>query len=136
VLAMMSDKLDWTQKLGDAVLAQQPDLMDAIQRLRQKAQSNNKLTSTKQQKVSTQQQGSKQVIVIEPTDPNTVYVPYYNPSVVYGTWQYTSYPQYYSPPPYVGGALLASGLAFGAGVALGAWAGGGNYWGGGCGWGG
>lgn len=52
VLAMMSTKLDWTQKLGDAVLAQQPDVMDAIQRLRTKADANNKLTSTKQQKVT------------------------------------------------------------------------------------
>src|SRR6478736_10005402 len=48
VLAMMSDKLSWTQKLGDAVLAQQADVMDAIQRLRTKADANNKLTSTKQ----------------------------------------------------------------------------------------
>jgi Protein of unknown function (DUF3300) len=137
VLDMMSNKLDWTRKLGDAVLAQQPDVMDAIQALRQKAQSNNKLTSTKQQKVSTQQQGSKQVIVIEPTEPNTLYVPYYDPAVVYGSWPYSSYPPYYWPaPPYVGGALLATGLAFGTGYALGRWAGGGNYWGGGIGWGG
>src|SRR5215471_12911575 len=64
VLSMMSSKLDWTQKLGDAVLAQQPDIMDAIQRLRQKAQANNKLTSNQQQTVSTEQQDGKQVIVI------------------------------------------------------------------------
>ena len=67
VLDMMSEKLDWTQKLGDAVLAQQPDVMDAIQRLRTKAQANNKLASNKQQTVSTQQQDGKQVIVIAPT---------------------------------------------------------------------
>ena len=52
VLKMMSDKLDWTQKLGDAVLAQQTDVMDAIQRLRAKADANNKLKTTKEQKVS------------------------------------------------------------------------------------
>ena len=75
VLDMMSDKLDWTQKLGDAVLAQQPDVMDAVQRLRQKAQANDKLTSNQQQTVSTEQQDGKQVIVITPTQPNTVYVP-------------------------------------------------------------
>ena len=79
VLSMMSTKLDWTQKLGDAVLAQQPDVMDAIQRLRTKAEANNKLTSTKEQKVTKKQEQGKQVIVIEPTEPNTVYVPYYDP---------------------------------------------------------
>jgi len=80
VLSMMSTQLDWTRKLGDAVLAQQPDVMDAIQRLRAKAQAENKLQTTKQQTVSTQQQNGKQVIVITPTDPNTIYVPYYNPA--------------------------------------------------------
>ena len=64
---MMSEKLDWTKALGDAVLAQQPDVMDAIQRLRAKAHDNKKLVSTKEQKVTVAQQESKQVIVIEPT---------------------------------------------------------------------
>src|SRR4051812_21093946 len=63
VLAMMSDKIDWTKNLGDAVLAQQPDVMDAIQRLRAKAQARNKLVTTKQQKVSVQRQENKEVIV-------------------------------------------------------------------------
>jgi hypothetical protein len=136
VLDMMSDKLDWTQKLGDAVLAQQPDVMDAIQRLRQKAQANDKLQSNQQQTVTTEQQNGKQVIVITPTQPNTVYVPYYNPSVVYGSWPSPAYPPYYWPPPaYIGAGILATGLAFGAGYALGRWAGGG-YWGGGMNWGG
>src|SRR6201987_3856195 len=66
VLAMMSDKLDWTKNLGDAFLAQQPDVMDAIQRLRNKAYDNKKLVTTKQQKVTVQTQENKQVIVIEP----------------------------------------------------------------------
>ena len=138
VLAMMSAKLDWTQKLGDAVLAQQPDVMDAIQRLRLKAQANNKLVSTKEQKVSVVQQASKQVIVIEPAVPDTVYVPYYDPAVVYGAWPYAAYPPYYFPPPvgYVPGAILATGITFGAGYALGRWTSGGNYWGGGVNWGG
>jgi len=138
VLAMMSEKLDWTQKLGDAVLAQQPDVMDAIQRLRAKAQANNKLTSTNEQKVSVAQQQNKQVIVIEPAVPDTVYVPYYEPAVVYGDWAYPDYPPYYFAPPlgYVPGAILATGIAFGAGYALGRWASGGNYWGGGINWGG
>jgi hypothetical protein len=138
VLAMMSEKLDWTQKLGDAVLAQQPDVMDAVQRLRAKAQANNKLASTKEQKVTVTQQQSKQVIVIEPAVPDTIYVPYYEPAVVYGDWAYPAYPPYYFPPPvgYVPGAVIATGIAFGAGYAVGRWASGGNYWGGGVNWGG
>ena len=129
VLVMMNDKLDWTQELGDAVLAQQPDVMDAIQRLRTKAQANKKLESNQQQNVTVKQQNNKQVIVIEQKDPNTVYVPYYNPSVVYGGWPYPSYPPYYFPPPgYIAGGLLATGLAFGAGYALGSWNSGGNTW--------
>jgi len=136
VLDMMSEQLSWTQQLGDAVLAQQPDVMDAIQRLRAKAQANDKLKSNAQQTVTTQQQNGEQVIVIAPTQPDTVYVPYYNPAVVYGSWPYPSYPPYYWPAPgYIAAGVVATGLAFGAGYALGRWAGGGNYWGGGFNWG-
>ena len=84
VIAMMNDQLDWTQNLGDAVLAQQADVMDAIQRLRVKAEANGKLETTAEQKVTTTQEAGKEVIVIEPASPETVYVPYYEPSVVYG----------------------------------------------------
>jgi hypothetical protein len=138
VLKMMSDKLDWTQKLGDAVLAQQTDVMDSVQRLRAKADANDKLKTTKQQKVTKKSDGGKQYIAIEPTDPQTVYVPYYDPAVVYGAWPYPAYPPYYWGASYWpgGGALLATGLAFGAGYAVGRWASGGNYWGGGVNWGG
>ena len=133
VLSMMSDKVDWTKSLGDAVLAQQPDVMDAIQRLRSKAYANNKLVTTKQQKVSVQTQENKQVVVIESAEPNTMYVPYYDPAVVYGTWPYAEYPPYYfGAPSYIGAGLIAAGLAFGTGWAIGRW---GNYWGGGCNWG-
>ena len=135
VLSMMSSKLDWTQKLGDAVLAQQPDVMDAVQRLRTKADANNKLTSTKQQKVTKKQEQGKQIIAIEPTDPGTIYVPYYDPGVVYGGWPYPAYPPYYfGYPGYIAGGVIATGLAFGAGYALGRWASGG-YWGGNVNWG-
>ena len=116
VLKMMSDKLDWTQKLGDAFLAQEQDCFASIQRLRQRAQSAGKLTSTKQQTVTTQ----GQAIVIAPADPDFVYVPAYDPGVAYGAWPYPNYPPYYYPPP-VGYGLatgLAAGLAFGAGVAI------------------
>ena len=99
VLAMMNEKLDWTQQLGDAVLAQQADVMDAIQRLRVKAQANGKLETTKQQTVKTTEEADKQVIVIEPASPEMVYVPYYEPAVVYGAWPYPAYPPYYFTPP-------------------------------------
>ncbi|MEH2545051.1 hypothetical protein V1283_001696 [Bradyrhizobium sp. AZCC 2262] len=133
VLTMMSDKVDWTKNLGDAFLAQQPDVMDAIQRLRTKAYDNKNLVTTKQQKVSVKTQESKQVVVIEQADPNTVYVPYYDPATVYGAWPYTEYPPYYfGYPSYIGAGVVAAGLAFGTAWAIGRW---GNYWGGGCNWG-
>jgi hypothetical protein len=121
VLAMMSDKLDWTQKLGDAVLAQQADVMDAIQRLRAKAQANGKLETTKQQTVTVKQEADQQVIEIEPASPDVVYVPYYDPAVVYGEWSYPDYPPYYYPPPagYIVGGAIATGLAWGAAYAVG-----------------
>ncbi|MET4256385.1 hypothetical protein ABIC09_001316 [Bradyrhizobium sp. S3.12.5] len=133
VLTMMSDKLDWTKALGDAVLAQQPDVMDAVQRLRTKAYDNKKLVTTKQQKVSVKTEESRQVIVIEPAVPDTMYVPYYEPATVYGAWPYTEYPPYYfGYPSYIGAGVVAAGLAFGTAWAIGRW---GNYWGGGCNWG-
>src|SRR5262249_42176781 len=133
VLDMMSDKLDWTKSLGDAMLAQQADLMDAIQRLREKARANNKLSSNKQQKVTVKQQENKQVIVREPTEPSSVYVPYYEPATVYGAWPYAAYPPYYfGYPSYIAAGAIAAGVAFGTAWAIGRW---GNYWGGGCNWG-
>ena len=123
VLAMMNDKLDWAQQLGDAVLAQQADVMDAIQRLRAKAQANGKLETSKQQKVTVKQEEgtSSPIIEIEPASPDVVYVPYYNPSVVYGEWPYPDYPPYYYPPPsgYIVGGAIATGLAWGAAYAIG-----------------
>jgi hypothetical protein len=133
VVTMMSDKVDWTKNLGDAVLAQQPDVMDAVQRLRSKAYDNKKLVTTKQQKVSVQTQENRQAIVIEQADPNTMYVPYYDPATVYGAWPYAEYPPYYfGYPSYIGAGVIATGLAFGTAWAIGRW---GNYWGGGCNWG-
>lgn len=133
VISMMSDKVEWTKSLGDAVLAQQPDAMDAIQRLRTKAYDSKKLVTTKQQKVSVQTQENRQAIVIEQADPNTMYVPYYDPATVYGDWPYAEYPPYYfGYPSYIGAGVIAAGLAFGTAWAIGRW---GNYWGGGCNWG-
>lgn len=135
VLDMMSAKLDWTQKLGDAVLAQQSEVMDAVQRLRRKAEGRGKLTTTPQQTVRTQIEGGKRSIAIEPTDPDTIYVPYYDPAVAYGDWPYSDYPPYYfGAPGYIGAGILATGLAFGTGYALGRWASNRYRWGGGFNW--
>jgi hypothetical protein len=135
VLTMMADQLDWTQKLGDAMLAQQPELMDAIQRLRGRAQANGKLQSTKELTVTVKSaapaqggggqaqegQAPAQYIVIEPTSPTEMYVPYYDPAVVYGAWPYPDYSPYYFPPPpgYYAGGAIAAGIAFGSAVAIG-----------------
>lgn len=128
VLAMMSEKLDWTQKLGDAFLAQQKDVMDTTQKLRKKAHAEGNLKTTKEQVVKVE----KEVIIIEPANPQVVYVPTYTTTVVYGTWPYPAYPPYpYYPPGYAPGVGL---FGFGAGVAVGAawgYAWGNANWGGG-----
>ena len=128
VLAMLNDKLDMTQKLGDAFLGQQKDVMAAIQGLRAKADKAGNLKSSKEQKVTTTQEAGTTVIKVEPADPQVVYVPTYNPAVVYGPWPYPTYPPYYYyPPGYVAGATF---FAFTAGVIVG------NAMWGNCNWGG
>jgi Protein of unknown function (DUF3300) len=132
-LEMMNDKLDWTQQLGDAFLAQQQDVLAAVQKLRAEAQAAGNLQSRPQQTVTTAPPpagtmvaAGPQPIVIEPVNPDVYDVPIYNPAVVYGTWDYPAYqPFYWSPPGYVAGNVLS----FAAGVAVGAaiW-GGCNWW--------
>jgi len=134
VLAMMSDKLDWTQKLGDAVYVQQPDVMDAVQRLRVRAQAEDKLKTTKQQKVVHRRLDNRDIIAIEPGSRSMAYVPYYDPGIVYGAWPYPAYPPYYWPGYYYGPDPLVAGLTFAA-FAVGAWAVADNWWGGGFDWG-
>jgi Protein of unknown function (DUF3300) len=131
VLTMMNEKLDWTQKLGDAFLAQQKDVMDAVQRLRAKAKEEGNLKSSKEQTVKTEPapagSSTPQTIIIESPSPEVVYVPTYNPTVVYGAWPYPAYPPYYYyPPAYVPGAAFFS---FSMGVVVG-----GAIWGN-CNWG-
>jgi len=127
VLAMMNDKLDWMQKLGDAFLAQQKDMLDGVQRLRSKALAAGNLKSGKEQKVTTEQEGNTTIVKIEPANPQVVYVPVYNPTMVYGPWPYPAYPPYYYyPPAYAGGVFFA----FSVGIIIG------NAWWGGCHWGG
>ncbi len=155
LITMMSEQLDWTQNLGDAFLAQQADVMSAIQRLRAKAQAEGNLKSSKEQTVTTEAVTAEPapaaaaeanaaapppaastatatapttVIKIEPTDPQVIYVPTYNPTVVYGAWPYPAYPPYYPYPP--GYAWGASFFSFTVGVAIGS-----AFWGN-CNWGG
>jgi hypothetical protein len=128
-LQMMSNQLDWTQKLGDAMIGQQKDVATAVQRLRAKAEAAGNLKSTPQQKVTTQSSGSATAIVIEPANPEVLYVPYYNPAWAYGAWPYPAYPPPYYPPPPNYGAALMSGMMFGLGVAAGAAMFGGWHWG-------
>jgi len=118
VLAMMDAKPDEVQRLGDAFLADPGRVMDRVQFLRQKAEQAGNLKTTEQQKVSTQSDSGKQVIVIEPAQPQTVYVPVYQPTVVYGPWWWPTYPPYYwAPPPYYyPGAAFVGGVLWGAAV--------------------
>jgi Protein of unknown function (DUF3300) len=116
VLATMASKPDWVAQLGNAFLAQPNDVMDSVQRLRKQAQKAGNLQTNPQQKVVVEQS----TIQIVPVNPQVVYVPTYNPTVVYGAWPYPAYPPVYVPPPpgYAVASGLAAGLAFGAGVAI------------------
>ena len=134
VVKRLADDIQWTTDLGNAVLAQQSDVMAAIQRMRVKAQGTGALTSNEQQKVETKTVENQSVVVIEQADPQVVYVPSYNPEAVYGPPVYP-YPSIYYPPYYgTGAAVAASAISWGVGLAMGAaWGGG---WGWGFGWGG
>jgi hypothetical protein len=131
VVKRLADDVQWTTDLGNAFLAQQSDVMDAVQRMRKKAADKGALASSEQQKVETQVVGEKTIIVVESANPEVVYVPSYSPTVVYGPPVYPYYP--YPPiyyPPYPPGAAL---VTFSFGVMVGA------AWGGYCchaGWGG
>jgi hypothetical protein len=133
VLTMMNEKLDWTTKLGDAVLAQQDDVMKTVQMLRGKADEAGNLKTSEQMVVTKETQQSTTVIKIESPNPEVVYVPTYNPATVYGTWWYPYPPPYYYYPPGWGYGYYYPGLAFATGVFVGAAIWGGLAWGGCCG---
>jgi len=142
VLSMMNDKLDWTQQLGEAFLAQANDVSNAIQQLRAKAQANGNLKSSDKIRVSTMAPPEPlpppgpvpvgvdpsllppppppEYIMIEPVDPGVYYVPIYDPYVVYGPWLWPAYrPFYWYPPGYVvGAAVIGFGVGFLVGSAL------------------
>jgi hypothetical protein len=126
VLNLLDKNVQWTQELGNAFLDQQSDVMDAIQRMRMKAKNNGKLGSNKEQKVEVKTIESKTIIEIQPANPQVIYVPSYDPVVVYGAPVYA-----YPPVVYPYGAIAATAaVSFGVGVMMGA------FWGGCCGGGG
>jgi hypothetical protein len=120
VLRLMNDNLQWTEQLGEAFLAQQADVMDSVQRLRQRAAATGALQSTPQQTVAAE--GGD--IAIEPSSPDLVYTPYYDPASVYGPWPWPGYPPYYfATPPgvYFGGGLIGFGIGIGIVAPLWGW---------------
>jgi hypothetical protein len=128
VLQMMSEKLDWTKQVGDAYLAQPDDLTGAIQRLRVKAADNGHLKTTKEMKI-TRVDGpppaapglrrEPEYIMIEPVEPEVIFVPVYNPLVVYGPWPWPVYsPFFWYPPGYVTVGAFGFGAPCFVGAAL------------------
>ena len=130
VVKRLANDIQWTADLGNAFLAQQSDVMDAVQRMRKKAVDKGTLASTEQQKVETKVVENKQVIVVEQANPQIIYVPSYDPMVVWGAPFYPYPPIYYPPWGYYAAGVA---ISFGVGMMMGAFWGGG--WGWGCGWG-
>src|SRR5271170_5918082 len=130
----LNQDITWTTNLGNAFLAQQPDVMDAVQRMRLQAQQAGKLNSTSQQRVTTVNGSSPPVIDIEPADPNMMYVPYYNPVSIWGPPLYYPYASWFYPPFY-GGAYFGFGLGINMGLYFGGGWGGWGGWGWSPGWG-
>ena len=120
LLSTMAEKLEWTEKLGDAFLAQQTDVMETVQSLRKKAYEAGNLKSTNEQHVIVE----KETILVEPADPRVVYVPVYDPWRVYGPWWWPYYPPYvFYPYPYSAAVYYPGYIGFSAGFVVGA------YWG-------
>ncbi len=121
VLRRLTQDIRWTTSLGNAFLAQQADVMSAVQDMRQRAQQTGKLQDTPQQRIITQNEGGQPVIEIEPANPQVIYVPTYNPAYIWGPPAYGYYPPLYYPG-------VGIGFGFGGGISIGAFFGGG--WGG------
>jgi len=119
VLTMMGEQPDWVKSVGDAFLAKPEDVMDTVQKLRKKAKDQGNLETTEQQKVVVEEKATETIIVIEPANPQVVYVPVYNTTVVYGTWWWPHYrPWYYYPPGYAVGPAVMRGVGFAVGVGI------------------
>ena len=128
VLARLNQDVRWTTDLGNAFLAQQADVMNAVQTMRQRAQANGKLNSTPQQTVTTENQDGQSAIAIQPADPQMIYPPVYDPMAIWGPPVWGAYPPLYYPP---------YGWGWGPGINVGLYFGGWGGWGlfGGWGWG-
>lgn len=126
VLAMMDDKIAWTERLGDAFIVQQSDVMDTIQKLRLRAQAQGNIRTTREQTVVVEDE----YIAIEPANPELVYVPRYDPAVIYGSWWYPDYPPYAWYPYFPADAVITYGLlGFASGILVAsAWSWGWGHW--------
>lgn len=110
VLARMAENPGWTRRLGETFLAQEPHVMDTVQQLRRRAEATGNLQSNEQ--LDVQHQG--QIIVVQPASPQYIYVPYYDPFVVYGPWWWPAYqPVYWSPWPRPYAIRVSLGFFFG-----------------------
>ncbi len=119
VIQMMDRNLRWTTDLGNAFLAQEQDVMDAIQRQRQRAASSGRLVSNEQQRIETSYEDNRNVIAIQPSQPDIIYVPVYDPVSIWGPPIYNPYPPFWYPPRPVYGAVIAGGaFGFFVGVAM------------------
>jgi len=118
VLSMMDNNLQWTINLGNAVLAQEQDVMDAIQRQRQRAMAAGRLASSPQQVVQQTTDTGQPVIAIEPAQPETMYVPVYDPVAVWGPPVYHPWPAFWYPPRPAGAVIAAGFLGFFVGVTV------------------
>jgi len=127
-LTKLNQDIRWTTDLGNAFLAQEADVMNAVQQMRTRAQDNGKLNSTPQQTVTTEAQGGQQAIIIEPANQDVIYVPYYDPSYVWGPPDWGFY-----PPLYYSGYGFGFGSGFDLSFCFGGW-GGWGLWGWGPNW--
>jgi hypothetical protein len=127
-LAKLNQDITWTTDLGNAFLSQQADVMSAVQRMRARAEQNGRLASTPQQTVRTEEQGGQQVIVIQPANPEVIYVPSYDPVYIWGPPIYGYYPPLYYP--YFG---FGFGIGYDLGFCFDSW-GGWGLWGWGPSW--
>jgi hypothetical protein len=129
LIKRLNRDVTWTTNLGNAFLAQQPDVMDAVQRMRVKAEQAGKLPSSSQQSVTTTNDSGQPIINIEPANPQVMYLPNYDPGYIWGPPLYYPYANWYYPP-FAGGAYFG----FGLGISMGGYFGGGWRGWGGWGW--
>jgi uncharacterized membrane protein YgcG len=117
VLNRLSSDVRWTTDLGNAFLAQQADVMNAVQQMRARARAAGRLNSNAQQTVTTENQGDNTAIEIQPANPQVVYVPVYNPAYIWGPPVWGYYPPLYYP-------AFGFGFGFGPGIYIGGFFGG------------